>query len=256
VSETAVLSATLRCVACGDAVAANGDALACRTCGAAYPVEDGTVRLAAEKPFRDERGGPLGRALHRVVAEPRVYDAVQRLLGTPETAQRIRSHLEATRPALVLDVGAGTGRLRAALPATATYLWLDADPAKLRGYRAKWPDGPALLSDATELPLRDASVDCALCVAVAHHLRDDLLERLLRELARVVRDRLLLMEPLRTDALASRVLWRYDRGAHPRTEAELAAAVEPFFELESRERYARLHRYLLLAARPRVPAAA
>jgi SAM-dependent methyltransferase len=250
-TAASVLADVLRCPACGGELAASGGALTCSGCGAEYAVRDGAVWLAAGEEFHDERGGLATRALHRVVANPRVYDAVQRTVGTPETARRIRGHLAGASGKLVLDVGAGTGRLRPTLPEGATYLWLDADPAKLHGFRAKWPGEPAVVSDAAELPFRDASVDYALCVALAHHLADDELARLVDELARVVRERVILMEPLRVDALVPRALWRYDRGAHPRAEEELVTALGRGFEVETRERYAKLHRYLLVTARPR-----
>ena len=66
----------------------------------------------------------------------------------------------------------------------------------------------------------------ACCVFVLHHLDDEALRRGLAELARVVRGELVVMDPLWLDRRAiSRLLWRYDDGAHPRTRERLLAAL-------------------------------
>src|SRR6185437_6493490 len=111
---------------------------------------------------------------------PKVYDAVQRVAGAVESQRRLRRALDDIDGAVVLDVGAGTGTLEAILPTQAQYIWLDTDVEKLAGFRTH-STSPAILGDATRLPLRDNSVDWAVSAGVSHHLDDDQLERMLDE---------------------------------------------------------------------------
>lgn len=194
---------------------------------------------------------------HRLVANPMVYDAVQVLAGANISARRLRPQFEALRAArVVLDVGGGTGWTRTLWPGDGTYICLDTDPTKLRGYRRKWPDGAALLGDAARLPIADRSVDLVTCVAVFHHLTDAVLAAALQEFQRVLRSSgvLLCVEPLWAPSRPfGRLLWRYDRGAHPRSNDALRTLLERGFAPLHTEQYAIWHEYLLWLGRPRSP---
>jgi SAM-dependent methyltransferase len=190
--------------------------------------------------------------LRRVVGDPKVYDAVQRLFGLEHTRRRLRPLLADTAGRLVLDVGAGTGLVQPLLPPTARYVWLDNDVDKLRGARPAGGRLRGILGDATRLGLRDGTVDVALCLAMSHHLADHELEAMLAELARVVRERLVFLDAVVVpSSLRSRLLWSLDRGRHPRTLPALRAAIERRFEIRTLEQYAVYHRYLLCTAAPR-----
>ena len=190
--------------------------------------------------------------LHRVVARPAVYDWVQRLAGSDRVLRRLQPYLLEARGKIVLDVGAGTGLYAAALPATARYIALDNDPRKLEGLGRRGRSiRHAVLGDAVNLAFVDRSIDYVLCVHVAHHLDDTALDRCLGEIARVVRLEVVVQEPLWSGGVPGRVLWRMDRGSHPRTAEALIGAVEKRFRIEHAERYSILHDYLLIVARPR-----
>src|SRR6266568_2765244 len=136
----------------------------------------------------------LTSLLHKIVAQPLVYDAVQKLAGVAECHRQMRPFLEETAGSLVLEVGAGTGDWARILPPTARYLWYDNDTDKLGGFRAKKISPLAVLADATTICLKDKSVDYGLCVFVSHHLTDEELDNFLRQLAQVCRQKLIFMD--------------------------------------------------------------
>src|SRR5439155_24151670 len=103
----------------------------------------------------------------------------------------------------------------------------------------------AVLGDATNLPLRDRSVDWAICVSVSHHLDDHGFGLMLDELRRVTRDRVVFLDAVASPAVRSRLLWRYDRGRHPRPVEVLRRELSSRFEIVSAEEFTTLHRYLL-----------
>jgi hypothetical protein len=64
-----------------------------------------------------------------------------------------------------------------------------------------------------------------------------------------VRDRRFFLDGVATPAIVSRILWRYDRGRHPRTAELLRKEIGRRFEVVVDEEFTVLHRYVLLVAR-------
>lgn len=188
---------------------------------------------------------------HQVVARPLIYDTVQRLVGRDYVASRLHPYLAETANSSLVDIGAGTGLYLSSLPADVRYIWLDNDRDKLAGFQSKGTAFPALLGDGAQLALKDKSVDYALCVSITHHLTDEQLLLMCRELARIVRKKLILVDALDTPAWQSALLWHYDRGSHPRTAEHLTSIVETAFTIKSSERFAVHHRYIILTGQPR-----
>jgi ubiquinone/menaquinone biosynthesis C-methylase UbiE len=194
----------------------------------------------------------IGRLANRVLRHPSVYDTIQRLAGLNAICRRLEPRLAHSGRKIVLDVGAGTGLYQTCLPDSAWYILLDRDPEKLAGFRpARRGRWSAIRGDASQLALADRSVDYALCMHLTHHLDDEELRRLVAELARVVRDRVVLQDPVTSPRLASRLLWRLDRGSHPRASEHVVAALGERFDIEDVERYSIVHDYVMLVATPR-----
>lgn len=192
------------------------------------------------------------RFLHGFVSNPWIYDLVQCIAGSEKTYQNLMPYLAQTVNLTVLDIGAGTGNLVPNLPRSAKYIWMDCDTKKLGGFKAKNLPGPAILGDATKIPLKDKSVDYAICIAVAHHLSDANLDILLNELARVIRMKLIFLDPIEDkESIISNIMWRYDRGSHPRQGQDICSAIKSYFEVEHLEHYKIYHHYLMCIGIPK-----
>jgi ubiquinone/menaquinone biosynthesis C-methylase UbiE len=192
----------------------------------------------------------LTELLHRVVANPVVYDTVQAIAGTSsELDHRLAEHVgELPARPIILDVGGGSGLPPSLWPKDATYLCLDIDPVKLAGFRRKGRPGIAVQADGTHLPFRTNSVDLVVCKNVTHHLSDAQLPALFQESARVIKpgSRMLFMDAVQApDRWRSRFLWRYDRGSHPRAIETLRQTMATEFNLAHWEVFATHHRYVL-----------
>ncbi len=195
----------------------------------------------------------LTRIVHRVVGNPWVYDQLQFLGGGSYIHRRLVARITPVNPsALVLDLGGGTGIARRLWPPTCTYVCLDLDPVKLCRFLNKRSDAIALLSDATCVPIRNRSVDIVLCTFVAHHLPDELLERLISESVRVLKShgKFIFMDPVLNRSWVARLLWRFDRGSYPRSSDALHRALSARFENIHQEQFELLHRYLLWIGKP------
>jgi ubiquinone/menaquinone biosynthesis C-methylase UbiE len=189
-----------------------------------------------------------------VFSHHKLYDLVQWAVGASKVRARLMPLMGGADGRTVLDVGAGTGGLRAYLPGKCRYIWMDNDPQKLRGYAAR-PGDWAVLGSALNLGLASKSVDQALCMAVAHHLRDAEFRQALQETARVVRHKLVFLDPIdRPARLLSRLLWSIDRGSCPRSPEVLRKFLEEYYVLEQAEVFTVLHSYFVCVARPKAAA--
>jgi|SRR5579871_173375 len=189
--------------------------------------------------------------LHKVVSNHKLYDLVQWAVGADKVRARLTPLLDGADNQSVLDVGAGTGALREWLPDNSRYMWMDNDPAKLQGYLSKG-GGLAVLGSALQLGLANKSVDQALFVAVAHHLPDAELQLAFQEIARVVKHKLIFLDPLDCPRRPmSRLLWSIDRGSFPRSPEVLRGLLEKSYVLEQAQVFTVLHRYFICVARPR-----
>lgn len=191
----------------------------------------------------------LTKILHRVAANPRIYDQIQSLAGAEHTRRRLVAQvafLDAT--AFVLDLGGGTGLYRSLWPSACHYICLDIDMIKLRGFLGKRSGGNALCADATQVPIRSDSVDVIVCIALSHHLSDKLLEQLINESVRVLKSggKFIFMDAVwEPSKSASRLLWKYDRGSHPRTAECLRSVISNHCRLIHEDQYSVYHEYLL-----------
>jgi SAM-dependent methyltransferase len=110
---------------------------------------------------------------------------------------------EGREPFSVLDVGAGAGDLsgwmRRAYP-RAQVTALDRRPEHLKWARQEQPDGStcSVAADARWLPFRDSSYDVTLCCTLLHHFSDEEAARLLRDMMRVARKAVVVIDLMRS----------------------------------------------------------
>jgi ubiquinone/menaquinone biosynthesis C-methylase UbiE len=188
--------------------------------------------------------------VHRAVSKGWVYDISQTLAGAGFVRHRVRSHLETIcQPgSRTLDVGGGTGTMQAAVSPGCAYFCLDVEMPKLIRYARMNNASNPLLGDAGQMPVRTSSIDVVLCLAMSHHLHDDVLSTVLDESRRVLKrdGRILFLDAIHNpNRWRSRVLWSVDRGSYPRAEEKLLHPIQSRFNIEHWERFAVHHEYVL-----------
>jgi ubiquinone/menaquinone biosynthesis C-methylase UbiE len=186
--------------------------------------------------------------LDHVLDSPRLYDRVQKIFGLDELRRRVGSVLAHLDPGILLDVGAGTANFYSVVPDDFEYIALDPDDRKLMRVRQKYPDVQTVHGSGTHLPFSDAEIDYTLCIDVSHHLHDDELERLVNELARITRRKLIFVDALETPRLVSKLLWTIDRGSHPRSLDALRHRLEQRFFFEQFGVFTIQHAYMMVVA--------
>lgn len=195
----------------------------------------------------------IRRLTGALLSLPRIYDLSQRIAGSRQLLGRLRqiAHPLCTPGATVVDIGGGTGIYRKACPDNVRHMCFDPDPIMLTQYRAKHPGGIAVRCDGAKIALGDATVDLAFATCVLHHLADEEAVALIRECRRILKPgrHLIFAEPLWAPSNAvGRILWRFDRGSHPRTSQTLKALIEENFSIRAWIEFRPMHDFAICLA--------
>jgi SAM-dependent methyltransferase/uncharacterized protein YbaR (Trm112 family) len=199
----------MRCPVCRSSLEDTPDALRCRRCGAAYPVEEGIPRMLddrlpgiAAKRAEIEGWVAMARAQGWYESDDEIDALLPYLcrdLGWDDQTWRANEHSFSLlldryiRPGMrVLEVGAAKAwAAQHLVPRGVEYVATDilADP-KIGIGRGAFYEGRVgpfarVQADGEHLPFADGSFDLVYCVAALHHALD--LRRMVSELARVTR---------------------------------------------------------------------
>ncbi|NIM00200.1 MAG: methyltransferase domain-containing protein [Acidobacteria bacterium] len=202
--------------------------------------------------------------LYRTLESPRVYNAVQRVLGAGgETLDGVYRRGFGESRGTVLDVGCGP--VRDAPVPTGRLVGLDVNPQYIVRYASARDDASCttlgVVASAAAVPFADMSFDECHTVAVLHHLDDELAGRAIAEMVRVLKPggRLALFDMVRPerfrDGPLASILCALDRGEHVRTAARLERLVREHgpgdWKIESfRYAWPRLQGVLMILRKP------
>jgi SAM-dependent methyltransferase len=198
--------------------------------------------------------GTLQRVVSALMKGPFFYYLVQTLAGGQLVIKRVRDAAGPLPSGRVLDVGGASGGAALALGVRPSCLvCLDYEFLPLADRRRVASGALGVQGDASRLPFIRKAFDLTLCTAVAHHLDDRLVSAAIPEIARVTSGTFLFFDPTREPSRwISRLLWRFDRGRHPRSEGELRPILERSFHARITRAFGVLHRYFLFVGEPRL----
>jgi SAM-dependent methyltransferase len=121
--------------------------------------------------------GQVTSGLRAVLSNARVYDFVQNVLGVRKYRREIiKAHLRrGPAPLRILDVGCGTAEILAQLP-ECTYVGVDMSAEYIEAARNRYAGrGTFLCTSVADAAFRrwDGQFDVALMLGLLHHLEDD-----------------------------------------------------------------------------------
>ncbi len=178
-----------RCVRCGGVPteAADGSALACPSCGLAYPIRDGLIVARAEVAENNR----VASDFYNSPEWPRFrfWEWFTFLCngGEKRARDKVLRHLPGQPGLRLLDVAIGDGVYLDWLPKDWPIVGIDVSTAQLAACRrrAGGRDLKLILGEAEDLPVGDGVFDAALSIGGFNYFNDP--ERSLREMVRAVR---------------------------------------------------------------------
>jgi SAM-dependent methyltransferase len=178
-----------------------------------------------------------------------------RLLGNGFRALReVRAALAATPEESVLDFACGAGAFCQAVPGD--YLGIDLDPDSVAFARWRWASPRRRFAAVALESLPEGTrFDKAMLVNCVHHLSDGEADVVLGRIARLVRDRVVVVDADLDDSNRFQAfLLAHDRGKHVRRMADLRAVVARHLVIESERIFPNTPRtalQVLFVCRPR-----
>jgi SAM-dependent methyltransferase len=224
----------LRCVHCGGGLQSAPPALRCAACAREFPVRGGIPFLLEDEGRAAQQAAGHAESLFRFPSFYRMkHDLLERLNKTEPV--ELTAHLGGKH---VLDVGCGPFSYGYDLSLPASIAGFDLSPEFVRASAAQYPESFYFVASARKIPFADKSFDTALLRFVLHHIPGDLAS-LLREVARVTRERIVIFDHVRSDVPWQRSIqttyWKlFDSGHHYNTVAEWDALLAPYRVLEAR----------------------
>lgn len=192
------------------------------------------------------------KTLARLAAsDPRIYEIIQDILGRRAAWRRLRQFIPAS-PGTWLDIGSSTGSFPELDRERSRPVQLDIDIRPLSLLKARKVCAIAVAANAASLPFRSRAFDLSTCFAVSHHLDEVAFRSTLAEVARVTSGQFLFFDAILVESrFMSRLLWRYDRGAFPRTREQLGLLLSAQFEITEQLIYRGVHEYWIAVGKPR-----
>jgi len=170
-------------------------------------------------------------AIKRLLSIPVCWDLVQLVLGAP----RFKRELYLSRvhpPAKLLDVGCADGHIADAF-SEFDYYGVDIDPVAIAAAKQRFRDRPNMHFIAADLltrPFQPDEFDQILFASTIHHLDDESLLSLLKELHYCVKPdgvvHVIDMVRQETDGWSQKLMRRLDQGRYTRTVSQIVSLVE------------------------------
>lgn len=193
---------------------------------------------------------PVRRLVHWLSARPTLWNIFRRILefnfreekrviGVELLPHAERIRREERRKPRILDLGCGTGELAPVfLKKGYTYVGIDIEEERIHYAAKTFKQGKFHVMDASKISYPDGHFDQILVTGVLHHLSDEDVRGIVREMRRVLRPdgRALVMEDIALRGslnLLGALVHLADEGAHIRRPEQYTPLYGPELDLKS-----------------------
>lgn len=178
----------------------------------------------------------IKKIIHKICENPIGSNFIRIILeaGMVNVKKNAISYLEPKRDESVIDVGCGTGEFSVIIPGK--YTGIDADQKHIAYARKKYggENKGFYVMDGSKLGYRRKSFDKAMFINCLHHVDDDLFDKILCEIGRVTKKRILIIDttPLNYN-LFGMLTQKLDQGRYIRSIEEQLKLVRKRFKVKS-----------------------
>ena len=156
------------------------------------------------------------KAFRRALNNPTLFNALRFVLNGGRYTDKVESVLKAKKGESVIDVGCGIGDH--AYLVKGNYVGIDFNPEFIRYAKRKYsrPNRKFMRMDATRMSFRRNSFDKAMYISMLHHFNDAQNMKVLREISRITRKRIIILDLVPDRHPFRKLLWKMDRGDYVR----------------------------------------
>ncbi len=149
----------------------------------------------------------------------------------------IKESLSIKKNDKILDVGCGIGNFSKAT--NGKYVGIDLNPSFIKfakkHYSAK--NKEFMVADATKLKFKDKSFDKSMFISMLHHFPDSDSDKVLREIQRVTKNYLVMLDLLPSDRMLVKFMYAMDRGSNIRPIEAQKKLIKKYFRIVKYKRF-------------------
>lgn len=182
---------------------------------------------------------------------PAVFNKIRSivLMGKEKMYYNAKKAVNQEKNESVLDVCCGTGEFAHLF--NNRYLGIDLNPAFIFSAKRNNPGKKFQVMDVMAPKLKGRQFDKAVLLSMTHHFSDIELDKIFRQLRRIVKNRIIIMDPIPNGYNPlSWLLYKLDRGRHIRRKAELERLVSKYCAIEQEKEFnSFLYRLLIVSCK-------
>ena len=163
----------------------------------------------------------------------------------------IKKELKAKKNEKILDIGCGLGNFSGVTGGD--YTGIDANQSfiKFANRHYRNANKKFMVMDAKKLQFKDKFFDKSIFISMLHHFSDKESEKILKEIQRVTKKQLLVLDLLPTKRKFIHFLYKMDRGSNIRPIEEQFELIRQYFKIEKYKKFeALMSVHSLILCRP------
>ena len=164
----------------------------------------------------------------------------------------IKIELDAKKNEKILDIGCGLGNFSKVTEGS--YIGIDANKSFI-GFAKKHygkKNKKFILMDAAKLNFKDKSFDKSMFISMLHHFSDEESDKVLKEISRVTKKYMLILDLLPTKRAFVKFLYMMDRGSNIRPIEEQFKIIGKYFKIEKYKKFdALMSSHSLILCKPK-----
>jgi len=195
---------------------------------------------------------PLLRLKDRILDNAIMFNIVRTFTDSRNhNLSMIKEALNSKKNDKILDVGCGLGNFSRVTDGI--YTGIDLNPSFVKfakkNYSAK--NKEFMVADATNLKFKDKSFDKSMFISMLHHFPDSDADKILRELQRLTKDYLVVLDLIPSNRMIVKFMYVMDRGSSIRPINAQQKLIKKYFRIVQYKKFdASMSAHSLMVCRP------
>jgi ubiquinone/menaquinone biosynthesis C-methylase UbiE len=201
----------------------------------------------------------IPKFIYKLLEVPQVFELQQKICNNYSSVKNEFLKYLIRKNIKIIDIGCSTGLCGRTLfdLNNPNYVGIDLDPQYIRIAKEKRPYGSFFVADAQDLSFQLEGFDLAALIGVLHHMSDEVANKTMKEVARVLKPDgfVLIAEPVFTKkSILSTFFLSHDRGRFIRTREKYEELFAQFETVKQGYFSFSIHRFVSFVLKPKAQA--